>query len=117
MSDRRCKYCRSEIRWCLDDRGHWLAIDLVKVPSSEPGAQYVILGSEDARRIPKANLHRHSTLYRLHQCEQGKNAKALAKRQREDSAEAATARRQLAHELALFGDTNVVVMSSRRRRG
>lgn len=115
MSDRSCKYCAAEIRWCRDDRGQWVPLDVVKIAATEPGAEYVVVGAEDARRIAKANRAKFGWLYRRHTCEQGRNDRALAKRQAADSQEAQTARRQLQFEHSTLPD-NVTPMRSRRSR-
>ena len=117
MSDRTCKYCGAEVRWCRDDGEHWVPLDVAKVPSAEPRAEYVVVGAEDARRIVKANRGRLETLYRRHTCEQGKNARALNKRQSNDRRELETTKRQLAFEQASLPDNVTLLRSHRRRRG
>ncbi len=115
MSDRHCRHCGAEIRWCRDEREQWVPIDLVKVPPAEPGAAYVVVGVEDARYVLKANRARFESLYRKHTCEQGRNARALAKRQTADSHEASAARRQIAFENATL-PANVELFRNHRRR-
>jgi hypothetical protein len=85
VSDRTCKYCGADIRWCRDDAGHWLPLDVVKIAATEPRAEYIVVGTDDARRIAKANRDRFPTLYRRHKCEQGENARALQKRASADA--------------------------------
>lgn len=115
MSDRTCKYCAAEIRWCRDDGGHWIPLDVAKIPVTETGAEYVVLGVDDARRILKANRARHGSLYRRHQCEQGKNARALQKREQADRAEGNLIRRQIAHEQATLPNNVKSIRTWRKR--
>lgn len=115
MSDRACKFCGADIRWCRDDAGRWLPLDLNKIPAGEPRAEYLVIGAEDARRVAKANRARFAELYRRHTCEQGENARAMRKRIDGDRREVALARRQLAFERETLPD-NVEPMRNWRKR-
>jgi hypothetical protein len=115
MSDRSCKYCGAEIRWCRDEAGHWLPLDVAKLPADAPRAEYVVLGADDARRIAKANRERFGSLYRRHECEQGRNARALVRRERSDLAQRKLAVRQLEHERQAL-PANVELLRNWRKR-
>lgn len=54
--DRVCKYCPARIRWCRDvDRKEWLPLDLVPIPWQEDGAEWVVIGSQDARKFDEGH--------------------------------------------------------------
>lgn len=115
MSDRSCKYCGQSIRWCRDEAGRWLPLDQVKVAATEPRAEFVVVGAEDARRVAKANRAKFGELYRRHVCEQGENARALARREQRDRAEGRAIRRQFGSEQATLPG-NVQVLRNWRKR-
>jgi hypothetical protein len=117
MAQRPCKYCGLEVQWVKDEGGHWLAINLRKIDWDEAGAEWVVIGPDDARRVLKRNRAKYVKLYDRHVCAQGENARKMAKRERKDRDEKRALEAQLEHEAKTLPENVSVLSTYRKLRG